>query len=137
VLSNKAFSGNPTSDIKHNNVTTYVIPDGDVFYLFFHIGAGSSWNLPNIVRWEYDYTKTFQEAYLGEITMTLVVDGNEVYNGDLGLVENLVPGEYTVTVYADGVFVGTVTVIVEPGATSMVDFGDLFVIGANERIEVA
>lgn len=66
--------------------------------------------------------------------MTIVnAAGDEVYNGKLGLVENLLPGAYTVTIYYfDGEELGSKTVDVLPGETTSADFGKLTVTKLGE-----
>ncbi|MCL1811651.1 MAG: hypothetical protein FWG41_05500 [Methanomassiliicoccaceae archaeon] len=129
----RTMSSNPVSEVKHNNATVYDLPAGDVIYMFFHLEKGASWYVqPQIViGCAFDYAEgPFDRPYSGaeDIVMTVTnADGEEVYAGAPGLVEDLLAGEYTVALSVGGNAFEISTASVIGGGITSVDFGTTFV----------
>lgn len=115
--------------------STFTIPAGatDV-YLYVHFQQLSYYELDEngeriVIDCEFDEQKgPFERLFPGEVTMTVVdSEGAEAYTGPLGLVEDLMFGDYTVTIYVDGVELASKVVTVVSGQTTNADFGKLMV----------
>ncbi|MDR2866471.1 MAG: prealbumin-like fold domain-containing protein [Methanomassiliicoccaceae archaeon] len=123
-VSDSEISGNP---VKHDNKSVYSVNDanGDGFvYFFFHVKAASM--IIKQIGWELvdTYLDPDCPAFDGVLSMVVTdADGNEVYSGPLGLVENLMAGEYNVAVFADGKELDSKVVTVVALENTPVDFG--------------
>ncbi|MCL2317431.1 MAG: hypothetical protein FWC44_00030 [Methanomassiliicoccaceae archaeon] len=138
LLSDKPWTANPNGkDLKHNNATTYAMPAGAEFYLFFHVDKGK-WYTNTIIGYELDYVEG--PLYMAaDVTLTYTVvsaaDGSVFQSARaLGLVDGCPPGDYYVSILVDGAVFKTETVTVVSGENTLVDFGVLIV--DNKRFTI-
>lgn len=124
-------------DIKHDNQTTYDLPKGDTFKFFIH-WENTSYTLGEIIGCELDHKDLHDEAFSGELTMTVTNDATDdvLYNGALGLVEKVAPGSYTVELFADGEKIGSMAqCVLEPGMNGVARFEEVVVWGEDVIVE--
>ncbi|MDR2866335.1 MAG: InlB B-repeat-containing protein, partial [Methanomassiliicoccaceae archaeon] len=124
-VSDTAFNGNPASGVTHNNVTTYAVTDtnGDGFvYFFFHI-ANAQWAGAQ-TGWKLADTEEVTQPYTGNVYMIVKdVEGNVVYDDLIGHVADLEPGLYYVTLFVNGVDIGSGTAVITAGNNTELDIG--------------
>jgi hypothetical protein len=132
VLSSTEWTKPPMEGIGHGNISVYSL-EGKVdkngfVYFFFHMEyVYYTLVVPiEIIGWEYDYTSgPFIEPFGGEFLMVVSNEGRVIFTGDLGLIEGLEPGDYLVSILADGNVVASETLTVEAGKTTFKDFGQI------------
>ena len=128
------FSSNPKTDKininpinKHGNKVYDQRKDKDaeVIYLLFHNAGGLTYTVYTDVvdYWVFDYEEgPFTREYTGDIEaiVTITNEAGEVF--EFG--EDLVPGEYLITISWNGIDLITKTVEVVAGETTYFDFSD-------------
>ncbi len=156
VLTDKAYGtkDNPVKNIKHDGKTNYNVAAADtngdgIVYLFFHIGSAHWFDYTDILGCTFDYNseaKTREYTGTEDVFMTVtraVMDAETglpavdpitgapvletVYSGDLGLVEDLEPGTYTVKIFVGALEIASGDVAVVAGENTEVDFGALLI----------
>jgi hypothetical protein len=127
VLSKTLWTVNPNSLVKFNNQSTYdltnLVDSNGCVYFFIHTNGSSTW----FAGWALASIELISEPYTGDLTMTVtnVADDTVVYDGVLGLVEDLVPGDYVVKLFADGAEIDSADATVEAGQTTSVSFNSV------------
>lgn len=125
-FSPKAHSGD------NKQITVPLTDIGNQFYLFLHVANKDGYQYKDATT-AYHTGETVkrecERPYTGTVTFTVKnAAGEEVTNFD-----KMAPGEYTVTVTANGQTLDTQTVTVSPGGTTTVTFhNNLTVQGADE-----